>query len=105
MMPFLTLDEDRQRLSALRQKQEENAAEKREKGELEQAITQKTSLENRFLRKLRNARFQVFPKTENDPLNAFIAAIEAAVEDGTEDETDDENELGANEENTAGESE
>ena len=103
MIPFLTLDEDRERLALLRQRRDEDTADKREKGELEQSIIQKTSLESRFLRRLRTARFQVMPKTENDTQNAFITAPEAALEDGSDDETD--GEPVENEEDTLGDEE
>ena len=86
MIPFLTIEEDREHLSELRSAQQDTAQERAEKGRLEASIAQKTSMENRFLRKLRNARLQLFPKAEEAPVQGFLTSVVSELSDGTQDE-------------------
>ena len=63
-VPFLTLDEDRKTLQALRGKHDNSPEARSEIGKLEQSVQRKTELENRFVRKLRMARLQNVPAPE-----------------------------------------
>lgn len=60
--PFLTLDEDRKMLQALRGRHDNSLEARREIGMIEQSVRRKTELENRFVRRLRMARLQNVPK-------------------------------------------
>ena len=63
--PFLSLEADRQELSAMRSQQENTPEAREQLGELEQTVARKTELENRFLRRLRLARLQAVTKAED----------------------------------------
>ena len=62
--PFLTLDEDKKTLQALRGRHNNSLEARGEIGKIEQSVQRKTELENRFVRKLRMARLQNVPKPE-----------------------------------------
>ena len=63
-VPFLTLDEDREALRELKDKHDNSPETAREIGRIEQSVLRKTEMENRFVRKLRMARFQNVVKPE-----------------------------------------
>ena len=62
--PFLTLDEDREELNELKGKHDNSPDTASKIGMIEQSVLRKTEMENRFVRKLRKARFQNVVKPE-----------------------------------------
>ena len=93
-LPFLTLEEDREHLSELRNRGGRTAGDISERAALEQTIVRKTELENRFIRKLRIARRQTYmkPVTEYDePEQAARAVTDGTDEDGNGEDDISEN--------------
>ena len=91
MVPFLTLDEDREELNSLRSKHDQSPETRREIGKIEQSILRKTELENRFVRKLRMARLKnvVKPEEARRVMLSEIYAISGEEPDESDIELDD----------------
>lgn len=87
-LPFLTLEEDREHLAELRNRGGSTAGETNERAELEQTISRKTELENRFIRKLRIARRQTYmkPVTEYDEQEQAARAVTDGTDGTSEDD-------------------
>jgi hypothetical protein len=92
-LPFLTLEEDRERLAELRSREGSSSADISERLALEQTIVRKTELENRFIRKLRIARRQTYakPVTEYTEPEQVVRAVTDGADGADGDETGEEN--------------
>lgn len=92
--PFLTLDEDREALRRIRGKQENTPQSREETGRIEQSVLRKTELENRFLRRLRIARFRNIPKPEEQRrvMQSEIYALTGRDDDQNDDANKEQNE-------------
>ncbi len=93
MAPFLTLERDRLALNKIKGQQDNSPEAEEIKGRLEESVTRKTEMENRFLRKLRLARKQSAAKKGREEKASSLLFQEGheSEDEGDEDINDEKN--------------